>query len=223
MKFAPEHMRARCTLQQENPKRGTSAARYDRYKCATSLQMVLDLGGSRGDLANDIIKGFIHIEDQSGKDALMATRNAVELRPPYESLYSTPVEPYVPDDADPLGITDADRDEARKYIRWLFEQRLHRETKKKPRLSTGDGADKCAERKLKLIEFVKANGGDADKIEQEITVTCKQRMEGNTEGGIDYYFHSSDGKRYRSNKEVCKKFLGINEFVSPPKKAKTAK
>ena len=151
----------------------------------------------------------------------MATRNAVELRPPYESLYSTPVEPYVPDDADPLGVTDADRDEARKYIRWLFEQRLHRETKKKPRLSTGDGADKCAERKLKLIEFVKANGGDADKIEHEITVTCKQRMEGNTEGGIDYYFHSSDGKRYRSNKEVCKKFLGINEFVSPPKKAKT--
>ena len=81
--------------------------------------------------------------------------------------------------------------------------------------------DKCAERKLKLIEFVKANGGDADKVEREITVTCKQRMEGNTEGGIDYYFHSSDGKRYRSNKEVCKKFLGINEFVSPPKKAKT--
>ena len=153
----------------------------------------------------------------------MATRNAVELRPPYESLYSTPVEPYVPDDADPLGVTDADRDEARKYIRWLFEQRLHRETKKKPRLSTGDNADKCAERKLKLIEFVKANGGDCDKIEREITVTCKQRMEGNTEGGIDYYFHSSDGKRYRSNKEVCKKFLGINEFVSPPKKAKTAK
>ena len=220
MKFAPEHMRARCTLTQENPKRGTSAARYDTYKCATTLQMVLDLGGSRGDLANDIIKGFIHIEDQAVYDALMATRNAVELRPPYESMYATPVEPYVPDDADPLGVTDADRDEARKYIRWLFEQRLHRETKKKPRLSTGDNADKCAERKLKLIEFVKANGGDCDKVEQDITVTCKQRMEGNTEGGIDYYFHSSDGKRYRSNKEVCKKFLGISDFVSPPKKAK---
>ena len=42
MKFAPEHMRARCTLTQENPKRGTSAARYDTYKCATTLQMVLD-------------------------------------------------------------------------------------------------------------------------------------------------------------------------------------
>ena len=223
MKFAPEHMKARCTLTQENPKRGTSAARYDTYKCATTLQMVLDLGGSRGDLANDIIKGYIHIEDQSVKDALMATRNAVELRPPYESMYNSPVEPYVPDDPDPLGVTDADRDEARKYIRWLFEQRLHKEAKKKPRLSTGDNADKCAERKLKLIEFVKANGGDCDKVEQEISVTCKQRMEGNTEGGIDYYFHSSDGKRYRSNKEVCKKFLGINEFVSPPKKAKTAK
>ena len=38
---------------------------------------------------------------------------------------------HVPDDADPLGVTDADRDEARKYIRWLFEQRLHRETKPK--------------------------------------------------------------------------------------------
>ena len=58
------------------------------------------------------------------------------------------------------------------------------------------------------------------KVEAEISVTCKQRMEGNTEGGIDYYFHSSDGKRYRSNKEVCKKFLGISDFVSPPKKAK---
>ena len=75
--------------------------------------------------------------------------------------------------------------------------------------------------KLKLIEFVRANGGDCDKVEAEISVTCKQRMEGNTEGGIDYYFHSSDGKRYRSNKEVCKKFLGISDFVSPPKKAKT--
>ena len=62
MKFTPEHMRARCTLQQENPKRGTRRPSH-RYKCATSLQMVLDLGGSRGDF-NDIIKGFIHIEDQ---------------------------------------------------------------------------------------------------------------------------------------------------------------
>ena len=75
MKFAPEHMRARCTLQQENPKRGTSAARYDRYKCATSLQMVLDLGGSRGDLANDIIKGFIHIEGSGTKRRVKITRN----------------------------------------------------------------------------------------------------------------------------------------------------
>ena len=39
--------------------------------------------------------------------------------------------PHVPDDADPLGVTDEDRDESRTYIRWLFEQRLHRETKEK--------------------------------------------------------------------------------------------
>ena len=81
-------------------------------------------------------------------------------------------------------------------------------------------ADRCAQRKLNLIEFVVQQGGDGDKIRDEISVTCKQR---GAEGGIDYFFHSSDGKCYRSNKEVCKKFLGINEFVSPPKKAKTAK
>ena len=75
--------------------------------------MVLDLGGSRGDLANDIIKGFIHIEDQA-KDALIATKTPwswTALR-----LYDFG-RAYVPDDPDPLGVTDADRDEARKYIR----------------------------------------------------------------------------------------------------------
>ena len=80
-----------------------------------------------------------------------------------------------------------------------------------------EDAEKCARRKLNLIEFVVQQGGDGDKIRDEISVTCKQR---GAEGGIDYYFHSSDGKRYRSNKEVCKKFLGISDFVSPPKKAK---
>ena len=39
--------------------------------------------------------------------------------------------PHVPDDPDPLGVTDADRDEARKYIRWLFEQRIAAEKKKR--------------------------------------------------------------------------------------------
>ena len=67
-------------------------------------------------------------------------------------------------------------------------------------------ADRCAQRKLNLIEFVVQQGGDGDKIREEISVTCKQR---GAEGGIDYFFHSQDGKRYRSNKEVCKKFLGI--------------
>jgi hypothetical protein len=225
MKFEPEQLAAKCVLTQDNPKRGGSADRYDGYKCATTLQMVLDLGGSRGDLANDIIKGYITIEDEDIKDALMATRNAVELRPPYESQYSSPVEPYVPDDADMMGVVDADRDEAKKYLRWLFEQRVIKETKKK-RLSaplTGsDHADKCATRKVMLIEYVVANGGDGDRIRNEIEVSCKQRGDGASEGGIDYYFHSQDGKRYRSNKEVCKKMLGI-DAVNPSKKRKSAK
>ena len=60
--------------------------------------------------------------------------------------------------------------------------------------------------------------------EAGLTYECKQaalRAAVTSKEHITYRW--TDGKRYRSNKEVCKKFLGINEFVSPPKKAKTAK
>ena len=72
--------------------------------------------------------------------------------------------------------------------------------------------EKCAQRKLSLIEFVVQQGGDGDKIRDEISVTCKRR--GPTTGRR-YFFHSSDGQCYRSSKEVCKKFLGITEFRAP--------
>ena len=73
-----------------------------------------------------------------------------------------------------------------------------------------EDAEKCARRKLNLIEFVVQQGGDGDKIRDEISVTCKQR---DGAPGSRYYFHSSDGQCYRSNKEVCKKFLGITKFT----------
>ena len=37
----------RCHVQQDNPKKGASADRYDTYKHARTLQEILDLGGSR--------------------------------------------------------------------------------------------------------------------------------------------------------------------------------
>ena len=50
-----DQLSAACHLQQENPKKGMSAQRCDRYKAARSLGQILELGGSRGDIGNDLV------------------------------------------------------------------------------------------------------------------------------------------------------------------------
>ena len=54
----------------------------------------------------------------------------------------------------------------------------------------------------------------------DITVTCKQRKGGDTEGGIDFYYHSIDGKRFRSNKEVATKLYKLSIVASASAKKK---
>ena len=48
-------------LVQENPKRGKSAVRYERYKIARTFSEYYALGGSRGDAKFDLSRGFITI------------------------------------------------------------------------------------------------------------------------------------------------------------------
>ena len=74
-----------------------------------------------------------------------------------------------------------------------FEQRLHR--RREARLSTGDGADGGGTQ-AQADQCRQGQWKDADKIEQEITVTCKQRTEGNTEGGIDCGPRRTGARRY---------------------------
>ena len=57
VRVANEYLQCRCKVQQENPKKNMSADRYERYKAARTLQEVLDLGGSRGDIGNDMLRG----------------------------------------------------------------------------------------------------------------------------------------------------------------------
>ena len=59
VRVEPSQMSAACTVQQENPKKGVSAQRYESYKAATTLGGILDLGGSRGDIGNDLARGRV--------------------------------------------------------------------------------------------------------------------------------------------------------------------
>ena len=59
VRVANEYLACACRVQQDNPKKNMSADRYERYKAARTLQQVLDLGGSRGDIANDMLRGYI--------------------------------------------------------------------------------------------------------------------------------------------------------------------
>jgi hypothetical protein len=54
---------ASLTCQQQNPKRGESALRYDRYKAATSAKQLLALGASRADFKNDLAKGYMTLKE----------------------------------------------------------------------------------------------------------------------------------------------------------------
>ena len=44
---------------QENPKKNDAKLRYEKYKSATNYDEFLKLGGSNGDLRNDLQKKYI--------------------------------------------------------------------------------------------------------------------------------------------------------------------
>jgi len=50
-------------VSQDNPKRGKSKERYEKYKAASTLQQYYDLGGSRADAKFDIARGYVKITD----------------------------------------------------------------------------------------------------------------------------------------------------------------
>eukprot|EP00939_MAST-03C_sp_MAST-3C-sp1_P003578 g3578.t1 len=55
----------RIRLVQENPKRGMSATRYDKYKSATTLCEYYALGGSRADARFDIARDYLEVMDDA--------------------------------------------------------------------------------------------------------------------------------------------------------------
>ena len=70
MAVRPRHMSmlstdkdAELTCQQQNPKRGESALRYDKYKAATSAKQLLALGATRADIKNDLAKGYVTLKE----------------------------------------------------------------------------------------------------------------------------------------------------------------
>jgi len=97
---------------QVNPKKGRSADRYELYKHAKTTRQFLDLGGSRADLRNDLVRGHVSLPD--GADwrelpcVIDACREREELRrrqlPPPETTTTTPAENHpTPDDDRPSG------------------------------------------------------------------------------------------------------------------------
>ena len=78
VKLEQHQLGAACRVQQENPKIGGAAGRYERYKAARTLQQVLDLGGSRGDIGVDMARGYIQCEDPATHEAILETANAQE-------------------------------------------------------------------------------------------------------------------------------------------------
>jgi len=77
---------------QDNPKRMKSADRYDRYRHAKTLGQVLELGGSRADIANDVTRGFIVLRDKKAHKHLLAVLN---------DKSGAPAEPRKPDTTTP--------------------------------------------------------------------------------------------------------------------------
>ena len=63
--FVDDIIKADATIRvlEANPKGGVSADRYEKYKKATSVQKFLDLGGSKGDLKNDIERDYVTFVD----------------------------------------------------------------------------------------------------------------------------------------------------------------
>lgn len=74
-RFGNEWLSEKCALLQDNPKRGKSAERYEDYKRARTLQQVMDLGGSRADIVNDVVRGYIMLDDKKKHKQLVAILN----------------------------------------------------------------------------------------------------------------------------------------------------
>ena len=87
VRVANEYLACACRVQQDNPKKNMSADRYERYKAARTLQQVLDLGGSRGDIANDMLRGYIVVEDREMPLVITPARRVkVDIfKPPHPS------------------------------------------------------------------------------------------------------------------------------------------
>lgn len=88
VELTDELLRRSVKFRQANPKASGSKSyvRYERYKRASRLEDVLSLGGSRGDIKNDIEKGFVKFTDGGGDEPLLlprtrgaAKRKAVEV------------------------------------------------------------------------------------------------------------------------------------------------
>jgi hypothetical protein len=56
--------KAAISIQQDNPKRGKSREVYEGYKGAGTIDQVLQMGGTKGDLKNDLQKGLILCTDE---------------------------------------------------------------------------------------------------------------------------------------------------------------
>ena len=55
---------AELRVQQENPKTGKSRVRYESYKAARTVNAVLEFGGSKADIANDLQRGYMELVNQ---------------------------------------------------------------------------------------------------------------------------------------------------------------
>ena len=119
-------------------------------------------------------------------------------------------------------VTEADRVEARKYLQFLVESRIGAPKRKIEAISSERESQLCALRKQALMDYIARCGGDGAEVAREITVSCKQRKGGETEGGLDFYFHATDGRRFRSNKEVATKLYKLQPASSKKQKTSVA-
>ena len=71
-----------CTCLQENPKRANTKSydSYESYKSGTTLQGILDLGAKKADLAHDLARKYITIDDPQKQQALLANLRPVKKR-----------------------------------------------------------------------------------------------------------------------------------------------
>ena len=57
-------------IQQENPKRGDSQDRYEKYKGAKTMRELIDFGATRGDIRWDLDRGFVKLANPVMQSAL---------------------------------------------------------------------------------------------------------------------------------------------------------